>query len=177
MEEKITDAEIDKLRAVVGMDIDSETEDFVMPVSLMKKAALNNPPVAPSLKQPQKPIETKSFAQQSLDTELFVKVEEHAAIGAKLSESKGDMKVIADTISLLAKAEKLKSEAISRMETALDKIDADIEEIEAKLAVPEGLHAPEINVSTGIVSDDLIDLRSELDSLKSELGRISKSSG
>ncbi|VVB59297.1 Uncharacterised protein [uncultured archaeon] len=173
MEEKITDAEIDKLRAVVGMDIDSD-ESFEEPVSLMKKGVSNNSSLISSARQPQKSAEIKSAAPQSLDTELFVKVEEHAAIGAKLSESKGDMKVIADTISLLAKAEKLKSEAISRMESALNKIDADIEEIESKLAAPEGLHAPEIDLSTGVVSDDLIDLRSELNSLKDELGKINK---
>lgn len=177
MEEKLSDAEIDKLRAIVGMD--SESSDYGEEYALNEDAPLPKAPLSgdssqePS-KQPKKAAgKSTATAPVSVDTELFVKVEEHAAIGGKLAEAKGDMKVIADTVSLLAKAEKLKSEAITRMEAALDKIDAEIEEIESKLVAPEGLNVPEINIASG-AADDLFDLRSELDSLKTELGEIKK---
>ena len=179
MEEKLDDAEIDKLRAVVG--IGSETDDYFGDgsnnSSLIKKSAAfeaqRNMSKNNASKNLEKPIVP---APQSLDTELFVKVEEHAAIGEKLIEAKSDMKVIADTISLLAKAEKLKTEAISRMDTAIGKIDSDIEAVESKLVAPEGLNAPEIEMGmgSGFVSDNLLDLRSELDALKSELSKINK---
>ena len=174
MEEKLSDMEIEKLRAIVGLD--SETDPFSeeKPVEEIKPSKDAPVPEKPKPAAPITPPKTReekvSNVSNSIETELFVKVEEHAAIGRKLSETKGDMKIIADTVSLLAKAEKLKTEAITRMETALDKIDAEIEEIEVKLIAPEGLHVPEINGP----SDDLIDLRSELDSLKTELGGFKK---
>ncbi len=175
MDDKISDAEIDRLRAVVGMNSDSGNGGDTASsqrASLLKKSA--PPAPTPALeRQEQKQAENQPVSQHSnIDTELFVKIEEHAEIGSKLAESKGDMKTIADIISLLAKAEKLKSEAISRMEHALDKLDVDIEGLEQKLVPPEGLHIPEITAVQNFVSDDLIDLRSELDSLKDELGKM-----
>lgn len=174
MDEKLSDLEINKLRAIVGLD--SETDAFDDEKPFEERAPLQNTPAAEKsaqvLSNPPKKMEEN--AQPSIDTGLFVKVEEHAAIGKKLSEAKGDMKVIADTVSLLAKAEKLKSEAITRMEGALDRIDAEIEEIETKLVAPEGLNVPEINVSEGGVADGFLDLRAEFDSLKNELGNIKK---
>ncbi|MBU4245803.1 MAG: hypothetical protein ABIF85_00890 [Nanoarchaeota archaeon] len=173
MDEKLSDMEIEKLRAIVGLDSETESFSDEKPIEETKPVKNTQIPEKPrsyvSVNPYKKPEERASSA---IDTELFVKVEEHAAIGKKLAEAKGDMKVIADTVSLLAKAEKLKSEAITRMEVALDKIDAEIEEIESKLVAPEGLHVPEISGS--IASDEFIDLRSELDSLKSELGGIKK---
>jgi len=173
MDEKLSDMEINKLRAIVGLD--SETDTFEDETPFEEKAPIQKAPVAekPTPAAPAKPVKKpEEKASSSIDTELFVKVEEHAAIGKKLSEAKGDMKVIADTVSLLAKAEKLKSEAIMRMEGALDKIDSEIEEIEAKLVAPEGLSVPEINVAGA--TDDFLNLRAEFDSLKNELGGIDK---
>lgn len=167
MDDKISDAEIDRLRAVVGMNSDAGFNNSIPSALPAKKPAFSPQPL-PVQKQKSAP------APSSVDTELFVKIEEHAAIGSKLAESKGDMKSIADIISLLAKAEKLKSDAIARMEQALDKLDSDMEELEQKLVPPEGLNVPEITSSDDFGSDNLIDLRSELDSLKNELGRINQ---
>lgn len=175
MDEKLSDLEINKLRAIVGLDSEADAFDDETPFE--ERVPIQNTPVAEKSTpiapvKPLKKIEEK--AASSIDTELFVKVEEHAAIGKKLFEAKGDMKVIADTVSLLAKAEKLKSEAIIRMEGALDKIDSEIEDIESKLIAPEGLNVPEINVSESGISDDFLNLRAEFDSLKNELGGINK---
>ena len=174
MDEKLSDFEIQKLRAAVGMDL--ETASFEDISAHEESTPMQNTPAEEkSQSSPSaKPSKTIVTTVDSVDTELFVKVEEHSFIGKKLSEAKGDMKVIADTISLLAKAEKLKSEAIARMESAPDKIDSEIEEIESKLIVPEGLNIPEMNLSQPVASDDLQDLHSELDSLKNELGGINK---
>lgn len=175
MDEKLSDMEIEKLRAIVGLN--SETDSFsddkpIEEIKPVQKPAIPEKPQ--SSVPPNTPKNTEERTPTAIDTELFVKVEDHATIGKKLSEAKGDMKVIADTVSLLAKAEKLKSEAISRMEGALDKMDSEIEEIESKLIAPEGLHVPEISASSVVDSDDFLDLRRELDSLKNELGGIKK---
>ena len=169
MNEKLSDLEIQKLRAVVGMDMEESSEDALLDeesAPLPDRSVEEKPSQSVPSAQSEKTFET---SPESVDTELFVKVEEHAFIGKKLSDAKGDMKVIADTISLLAKAEKLKSEAITRMEGALDKIDAEIEEIESKLIVPEGLNIPNMTLSQALASDSMQDLSSELDSLKKEL--------
>ncbi len=173
MDEKLSDMEIQKLRAVVGMDL--ETESFEDADAPEESAPIQDTPVeekSQSSAPATRSGKTMESTPESVDTELFVKVEDHAFIGKKLSEAKGDMKVIADTISLLAKAEKLKSEAIARMEGALDKIDGEIEEIESKLVVPEGLNIPEMDLSQAVASDGLQDLSSELDSLKREMRGI-----
>ena len=172
-------SDIDKLRALVGMGTDaSEPEAQSEPQSPPAPKVQRAQP-APQMQRPQprEPLESASESMpqesQSIETELFVKVDEHAAIGEILAQSKGNMKSIADTISLLAKAEKLKSEAIERMEAVLEDIDNQIALIESKIAAPEGLSVPEFG-SISAAADDLIDLRSELESLRGELGRINK---
>ncbi len=169
MAEKLKPSEIDKLRALVGLGEEPEERVPVAPPVRAVPASGNggSPPPFSQKKPENAPQEAASF-----ETELFVKIDEHAAVGELLAKSKGNMKSIADTVSLLAKAEKLKSDAIERMEATLDDIDAQIGAIESKIAAPEGLSIPELG--SAAVDDELIDLRSELESLKGELGRINK---
>lgn len=177
---KLNDAEIDKLRAIVGMGEEA---------SPMQTASALAPQVsAPQALSP-KPRQTAAREERrneadfdapqaqvppaNLDTSLFVKIEEHAALGSILLKTKTDMKSIADTISLLARAEKLKADAIERMEKVLDIIDSNLDDLELKLAPPEGLSVPEFTgQDNSAMSDNMIDLHSELESLKNELMQI-----
>lgn len=169
MAEKLKPSEIDKLRALVGLGEEPEEQvPVASPVRVAPASGNDSPPPPFSRKTPENvPQEAPSF-----ETELFVKIDEHAAVGELLAKSKGNMKSIADTVSLLAKAEKLKSDAIERMEATLDDIDAEIGAIESKIAAPEGLSMPELG--SAAMDDELLDMKSELESLKGELGRINK---
>lgn len=177
--EQLKPADIDKLRALVGIGAEAaeHPEEDAQQAALSQATGDIQEAAGGSRFGGSVPVNESSEGQfqehSSAETELFVKVDEHAAIGEILAGSKGSMKSIADTVSLLAKAEKLKTEAIDRMEVILSGIDDQIALVESKLVAPEGLSAPELGAGAA-VEEDLINLRSELESLRGELGRMQK---
>ncbi len=152
MAERINESEVNRLRQIVGMD----TQTVPTKDNYAKE----------------RPKETFSSEHEpaSVDTTLFVKIDDHELVSNELSKSRMDIKAMANTIELLGKAEKLKAEAVARMEENLDLLDAKIKDIEPRLQAPEGLSGGEsVPSGTNTYSDSLSDLKTELSRIKTEL--------
>ncbi len=148
----MNESEVNRLRQIVGMDAQTAPKEADVAEEYPKEEIT----VAPT--------------PASGDTTLFVKIDEHELVSNELSKSRMDIKAMANTIELLGKAEKLKAEAVARMEENLDLLDAKIKDIEPRLQAPEGLSGGESAPSgTNAYSDSLSDLKTELSRIKTEL--------
>lgn len=157
MVERLRDSDVDRLRQIVGMGAAPGQKHHAKPQE-----------AEPEI--PEMPKRGAVFSENRCpDTRLFVKIDEHEAISKELFKSRKDIKSIADTIELLGKAEKLKAEAVARMEENLNKLDEKIKEIEPKLEAPEGLVDGQEPAEFSAYSDTLSDLKGELERLKDEL--------
>ncbi len=167
--ERLSESDINRLRGVVGLGAAGspgpqdtaaqKQEEKIMP------SPLNMPPVSAPVNNL---IEPKEHPKTQVETELFVKIDEHTEVAKELIEAKRDIKSIAETISLLGKAEKLKAEAIERLDSHLDTLDAKLSDVEDKLTAPEGLEIPTEGIDLGPASD-VSDLHRTLERLKDEL--------
>lgn len=152
MAERINESEVNRLRQIVGMDAQAAPKNDKRVEECSKEPFSSGP------------------APESADTTLFVKIDDHELVSNELSKSRMDIKAMANTIELLGKAEKLKAEAVARMEENLDLLDAKIKDIEPRLQAPEGLSGGESAPSgTTMYSDSLSDLKTELSRIKTEL--------
>lgn len=152
MAERINESEVNRLRQIVGMDAQAVPKKDNCAEEYPKETFSPEPEPA------------------SGDTTLFVKIDDHEFVSNELSKSRMDIKAMANTIELLGKAEKLKAEAVARMEENLDLLDAKIQDIEPRLQAPEGLSRGERAPSgTNAYSDSLSDLKTELSRIKTEL--------
>lgn len=152
---KVSDADVQRLRAVVGLGGNAPEK---MP------AKSKEVDISRALTQ-------KSFAvDETKDSQLFVKIEEHDQITQALDEAKRDIKSIADTIELLARAEKLKADAIERMEHHVDSFERLLESIETRIVPPEDVLKQNATViethQATRLSQDLKTLKSTLEQLK-----------
>lgn len=152
MAERMNDSEVNRLRQIVGMDAQTTPKEADVAEEYPKEEIIVAPEPA------------------SADTTLFVKIDDHELVSNELSKSKMDIKAMANTIELLGKAEKLKAEAVARMEENLDLLDAKIKDIEPRLQAPEGLSVDEkVPSGTNTYSDSLSDLKTELARIKTGL--------
>ncbi|MFH1126685.1 MAG: hypothetical protein ABIG84_04340 [archaeon] len=182
--ERLTESDINRLRGVVGLGTTGNTDyqnsnipknapqdtEKIMPTPVnapKEKPPLNNiiEPLEPQKKEPAHKQKTQ------VETELFVKIDEHTEVAKELTDAKIDIKSIADTISLLGKAEKLKAEAIERLEIHLNELDTKLIDVEEKLSVPDGLDIPDEGIDLGL-SSDVSNLHKTLERLKDELDHI-----
>ncbi len=114
------------------------------------------------------------------DTHTFVKIDGHLSISNDLIDGKRDIKAIAATIALLSRAEKIRTKAIIRLEDELNKLSVKINDIEERMTVEghtltgtdyeymEDISAGEDTEDLSF-SDELGDLRQELETLKREI--------
>ncbi len=169
--ERLTESDINRLRGVVGLGTAGSPEPQNTAAQKQEEkimsTPLNMPPVSAPVNNLIEPKEHPKPKTQ-VETELFVKIDEHTEVAKELIEAKRDIKSIAETISLLGKAEKLKAEAIERLDSHLDTLDAKLSDVEAKLTMPEGLEIPTEGVDLGPASD-VSDLHRTLERLKDEL--------
>ena len=165
--EKLTESDINRLKGVVGLGTSPQETgtDKIMPTPV------NAPPQTHVNNQiePTQHFNTKPKTQ--VETELFVKIDEHTEVAKQLIDAKKDIKYIADTISLVGKAEKLKAEAIERLESHLNTLDEKLADVEGKLTVPDGLEIPNEGIELQM-STDVSNLHRTLENLKDELSHI-----
>ena len=174
--EKLTESDINRLKGIVGLGSTPAPEPQpATPEKTQEEQIMPTPVNAPIQTQannhiePAKPVETKPKTQ--VETELFVKIDEHTEVANQLINAKKDIKYIADTISLLGKAEKLKAEAIERLESHLNTLDEKLADVEEKLSAPDGLEIPNEGVDLGM-SSDISNLHKTLENLKDELSDL-----
>ncbi len=185
MAKKVDEEDIKRLRKAIGLDegVSEEAEpEFrenipeegmpappqrgvdVQEPEVPRNMAMMPPPV-PRSKAPEIPVKVTSP-----ENHLFVKLENHTEIAAELVNIKKDIEKTAETLSILAKAEKLKSEATEKLEFNLNELEVKIHEIDRQLvsanklgSVAKHTHSPE---------DDISGLNSSLNSLKSKLSEM-----
>ena len=177
MTEKLMESEINRLREVVGFTslskedqiakIPEITDEGVKKSQDTPDSSLSEPEEVPGKKE-----DADSPAPKTHDMDLFVKIDEHSAVASELLNAKKDIKSVVDTISLLAKAEKLKAEAIEGMEESLNKLDTKLENVESKLIAPGEMAIPGLEDFEMDLDDNLSHLHTELESLKAELSKI-----
>ena len=174
--EKLTESDINRLKGVVGLGTgDPITPLNTAPQETGTEKIMPTPVNAPhntqvnNLIEPTKTHDTEPKTQ--VETELFVKIDEHTEVAKQLIDAKKDIKYIADTISLLGKAEKLKAEAIERLESHLNTLDEKLADVEGKLTVPDGLEIPDEGVDLQM-STDVSNLHRTLENLKDELNHL-----
>ena len=169
--EKLTESDINRLKGVVGLGTgnaaapqETGTEKIMpTPINASPQTHVNN------MIEPGKTLNTKPKTQ--VETELFVKIDEHTEVAKQLLDAKKDIKYIADTISLVGKAEKLKSEAIVRLESHLNTLDEKLADVEGKLTIPDGLEIPNEGIELQM-SSDVSNLHRTLENLKEELSDL-----
>ena len=122
--------DIDKLRSLVS----EEKEEFLPEKKLPSVRERKYPPVYQKqvVEKKPKPVERKI---KNKDSSTFLKIDEHIAIANDLVKGKIDIKQIAATISLLSKAEKIRTEAIVKLEDALNKLVMKLNDIKHKMSV------------------------------------------
>ena len=171
----LNETEINHLKAVVGLSTNQSTDNSVPEIQkqdnfIPKESIASVPEMNESVKDISLEPTSNSHEPET-DTDLFVKIDEHVQISNDLMDSKKEIKGVSDTVLLLAKAEKLKADAIERMERHLDKLDAIINDVEIKLTAPESLKMADSVDMSGTPSE-LVDLTSELNNLKDELSKM-----
>lgn len=190
---KLDDVEINKLKAVIGMEkVTSTKEDDVEKLrefleSEQGVASSESMQKGTDEKKGAKTVEEKAEEKQTQDkaeqqaggkaeesgkeSDLFVKIDNHREIALKLLEARKEIKSIADTIELLAKAESLKEEAIRRMEEHVGKMESLWKSVLNYLAEGDKIY-PEYFDEKKVVESELANLKAELDRLGELLGRM-----
>lgn len=110
--------------------------------------------------------------QKDQSTPLFVKIDKHAEIRKSTVDVRRDMKNIINTISLLAEAEKLKDDAIAKMESQIQVLRETLNTIDHELIAPDFIKNAENTSSSESQGDDFKTLHTEIQSLKSELSSL-----
>ena len=174
--ERLSDSEINRLRGVVGLGTSGGPEFRPTAPEKQEKPEIREtrPPVkSVNLNNIIKPQERQpaQVHKTLVETELFVKIDEHTEVAKELIDAKKEIKSIADTMSLLGRAESLKAEAIERLEAHLNNLDGMLSDVEEKLTAPEGLDMGEIGVDVES-SSEISDLHRTLERLKDELSHI-----
>jgi len=188
------DNNIKKLKRAIGIDYehahgpDSSINPQAPPVPPIPQPTQEMPPIKPfdvgeavqeKPPQPKEPIkitppspepQIKPQTPKDNDHTLFVKIDKHQDVAQEIHEAKKEMKNMLDTISLLNQAEKLKQEAIAKLESDLSRFDTKFGNIESFLGfkVLEEDHKPQVN-RAGENLRDLGSLHNEIKSLKDEL--------
>ncbi|NOQ55968.1 MAG: hypothetical protein GQ477_04155 [Nanohaloarchaea archaeon] len=115
------------------------------------------------------PVEIKPA--QKPNSALFVKIDRHVEITDDIHNTRIEMKKMLDTISLLNKAEKLKSEAVEKIEKRLNVFDEKLDNIDSNLVAPKEFSSPSA-ISIRTKDADLDNLQSEITKLKTEIDNL-----
>ncbi|MCK4927150.1 MAG: hypothetical protein KAS11_01680 [Candidatus Aenigmarchaeota archaeon] len=127
--------------------------------------------VAPRPQSPPKSPVTAQPETRKEGSALFVKIDRHVEITDEILGTRQEMRKMLETISLLSNAEKLKAEAVAKIEKRLNLFDEKLNKIDSNLVAPKEFSSPSVipmdQKDTGLES-----LQSEITRLKSELDNL-----
>ncbi|MCK5476846.1 MAG: hypothetical protein KAI55_02915 [Candidatus Aenigmarchaeota archaeon] len=163
----IDDGDIDRLKNLVEFD-DKESDDKEMFPSVREH---KYPPARERISEPIVSTTRQQTGGGDKNTHTFVKVDGHLSIVNDLIEGKRDIKAIATTIALLSRAEKIKTQAVIRLEEELNKMIIKIHDIEEKMTI-EGHSFVEPNYE----SEEIVSATTAVEepSFSDELERLKK---
>ena len=121
--------------------------------------------------QPYTPTQKEPTPTPPTNSALFVKIDRHMEITDDIHSTRVEMKKMLDTISLLNKAEKLKSEAVEKIEKRLNVFDEKLNTIDSNLVAPKEFSSPSI-IQIKTRDADLDNLQSEITKLKTEIDNL-----
>ncbi len=190
---RLDENEINRLKAIVGMEkVNQAEEDEVEKLRKFVEADDASPklkntasrkgreetsseehgiPAERKEQEGKKKIE-KSGSTVVEETDLFVKIDNHKEIASSLLEARKEIKSIASTVELLAKAESLKEEGIRRMEKHVEKMEQLWKNVVNNLAETNRIYPEYLEGVGGAENKELMDLKAELDKLKHILERM-----
>lgn len=116
-----------------------------------------------------KDLERPSYAP------LFVKINRYRGIIQTLISIKNMMKVIANSFAIMRELDMLKDQTMSTVQSALNKIEKNLHEVDADLIRPTGLGVnapPEEYQDVRNVEATVSDLKDQIRALKGELQKI-----
>ena len=131
----------------------------------------NTPPQQPKSPQPYVPVQKEPTPTPPTNSALFVKIDRHMEISDDILNTRVEMKKMLDTISLLNKAEKLKSEAVEKIEKRLNVFDEKLDNIDSNLVAPKEFSSPS-TIQIKAKDADLDNLQSEITKLKTEIDNL-----
>lgn len=121
--------------------------------------------------QPYVPTQKEPTPTPPTNSALFVKIDRHMEITDDILNTRVEMKKMLDTISLLNKAEKLKSEAVEKIEKRLNVFDEKLDNIDSNLVAPKEFSSPS-TIPIKAKDADLDNLQSEITKLKTEIDNL-----
>ncbi|MCK4927720.1 MAG: hypothetical protein KAJ20_03355 [Candidatus Aenigmarchaeota archaeon] len=124
--------------------------------------------------QPQSPPKSPIITQPEIRKEssaLFVKIDRHVEITDEILGTRQEMRKMLETISLLSNAEKLKAEAVAKIEKRLNLFDEKLNKIDSNLVAPKEFSSPSV-IPIDQNNAGLESLQSEITRLKSELDNL-----
>jgi len=124
--------------------------------------------------RPQSPLKSPVTAQPEIRKEgsaLFVKIDRHVEITDEILGTRQEMRKMLETISLLSNAEKLKAEAVAKIEKRLNLFDEKLNKIDSNLVAPKEFSSPSV-IPMNQNDAGLESLQSEITRLKSELDNL-----
>jgi len=155
----------------------SEEEKKVVEEKIAKPAKKEEKPKK-EIKKPSEEVlvqepEVSDITVKASDKDVFVKIDDHVEIAQILIDSKKELKDISDTIFLLAKAEKLKKEAIEKMSKQLNELKAKTNKVYDKMAKYGKYVGYEIeNRIVKKTMSEIGDLTKELNDIRKELAKL-----
>ncbi len=185
---KLDDIEINKLKAIVGMEkpgdkesdverlkelVEKESKEIPAPPVPAEQEKASTEPPGTELKKTEKAEEKTGITKTEKEkADLFVKIEDHKEIASKLLEARKEIKAIAETVELLARAESLKEEAIKRMEEHVQKMEQLWKSVLDRLSEEDRTYPEYFDEEKVIKESEIMDLKAELDKLKHILEKM-----
>ena len=119
---------------------------------------------------PQSPVTAQPEIRKE-GSALFVKIDRHVEITDEILGTRQEMRKMLETISLLSNAEKLKAEAVAKIEKRLNLFDEKLNKIDSNLVAPKEFSSPSV-IPMDQNDAGLESLQSEITRLKSELDNL-----
>ncbi len=120
--------------------------------------------------RPQSPVTAQPEIRKE-SSALFVKIDRHVEITDEILGTRQEMRKMLETISLLSNAEKLKAEAVAKIEKRLNLFDEKLNKIDSNLVAPKEFSSPSV-IPMDQNDAGLESLQSEITRLKSELDNL-----
>ncbi len=120
--------------------------------------------------RPQSPVTAQPEIRKE-SSALFVKIDRHVEITDEILGTRQEMRKMLETISLLSNAEKLKAEAVAKIEKRLNLFDEKLNKIDSNLVAPKEFSSPSV-IPIDQNNAGLESLQSEITRLKSELDNL-----
>jgi hypothetical protein len=150
-----------------------QEETFTKPPTIDELESIPKPPEPPKqVKKEEKKIKIKEEPKSKF-APLFIKIDRYDSVINLLNDLKASLMMVKNAIVVQREIEKLAEENRKLIEDGIDKIDKKLLNLDAEFVRPKGFKEKfEVEKSRSGLDGVVEDLKSQVDSLKSELDTI-----